>query len=715
MPINNRIQLRKGTASEWETTNPILASGEPGFDLTNKILKIGDGIHEWNLLSLLSSDLEAIQDNLGNEFLVEGTGVQLTYNDNANTLTIDNLHTEINELSLEPQGFVNRLDSIISFNDNTRTFTIAPTGFSYEVYIEGIKVTKTTSESIVIGSGTALNYIHFNTNTGLLDTKTTGFNFDTDVPIAFIHWNSDINQSTFFGEERHGIRMDSMTHKWIHNTFGMQYINGLSIGGYTLLGNGSLDSHAQIDISDGTLYQEDIIINIADGNNGVEFTQQLSPIAYIPVYYHSGSTGQWVRDVSTPYPLKYNATRALYNLYSGGIWTTPNVPNNRYFAMWIVATNDINDPVLAIMGQREDSSLGSAENNNNWDEINLTNIPANEIRPLYRLIFVTNDTFANTPKSSLQSILDLRKSIITSTYGVTQNDHGSLFGLGDDDHSQYVHINEARSISANHTFTNGLTISDGLLSATSGNFSSLQVNGTGVSVSGHTHISSHITDFNSSVSGLLPITDIVGGTNISVIPSGTIYTISVSGSLGLTTEEVDDRVASLLVAGSGINLNYDDNGNILTISSSGTTISNASDNRILTSDGTSNGINGESNLTFDGSVLNVDANIVFDSFTESVVSIGSSGPTQTLSIGSGTVQTCTLTSNCVFTMPSAVAGKSFSMFLNSGSGNYTASFSGVLWSDSAPITVTTIANKMDILSFISDGTYWYGSYSQNYG
>jgi hypothetical protein len=448
--------------------------------------------------------LEAIQDNLGSGFLVAGTGVKLTYNDPANTLRLDNLHTEINELSLEPQGFVNRLDSVISFNDSTRTFTIAPSGSSYDIYIEGVKVTKKNSESIVIPTGTALNYLHFDTDTGLLSNKNTVFNFDTDVPIAYIHWNSDINQSTFFGEERHGIRMDSSTHKWIHNTFGMQYISGLSIGGYVLLGNGSSNSHAQIDISDGTLYQEDIIISIADGDNGVEFTQQLSPIAYIPVYYHLGSTGQWVRDVSTPYPLKYNATRALYNLYSGGTWTTPNVPNNRYFAMWIVATNDINDPILAIIGQREDSSLGSAENNNIWSDVNLTNIPTNEIRPLYRLIFVTNDTFTNTPKSSLQSILDLRKSIITATYGVSQNDHGNLFGLGDDDHFQYIHINEPRTITANHTFTNGLTINNGLLNATSGSFTSLTVNGTGVSLNGHTHTSSSITDFNTSVSGLLP-------------------------------------------------------------------------------------------------------------------------------------------------------------------------------------------------------------------
>jgi hypothetical protein len=437
--------------------------------------------------------LETIQDNLGSGFLVAGTGVQLTYNDAANTLTLDNLHTQINELSLEPQGFVNRVDSVISFDDSSRTFTIAPTGSSYDIYIEGVKVTKTSGESIVIGSGTGLNYIHFDTSTGLLSNKTTGFNFDTDVPIAYIHWNSDINQSTFFGEERHGIRMDSSTHKWIHNTFGMQYIDGLSIGGYTLLGDGSSNSHAQIDISDGTLYQEDIIINITNGTGAGSFIQQLNPIAYIPVYYHLGSTGQWVRDAATTYPLKYNGTRALYNLYSGGTWTTPNVPNNRYFAMWIVGTNDINDPILAIMGQREDSSLQSAENNNNWNDINLTNIPTNELRPLYRLIFLTNDTFTNTPKSSLQSILDIRKSILTVTYGVSQNDHGNLFGLGDDDHYQYVHINETRSIDAVHTFTNGLISND-----------NITVSGINVSLDGHQHVSTDITDFNSSVSGLLP-------------------------------------------------------------------------------------------------------------------------------------------------------------------------------------------------------------------
>ena len=51
MPVNTIISLRKGTSSTWTSTNPVLASGEPGFDITNKILKIGDGISNWNSLS----------------------------------------------------------------------------------------------------------------------------------------------------------------------------------------------------------------------------------------------------------------------------------------------------------------------------------------------------------------------------------------------------------------------------------------------------------------------------------------------------------------------------------------------------------------------------------------------------------------------------------------------------------------------------------------
>lgn len=43
-----RIQFRRGTAAFWESENPILHPGEPGFEKNTKWYKIGDGVTPWN-------------------------------------------------------------------------------------------------------------------------------------------------------------------------------------------------------------------------------------------------------------------------------------------------------------------------------------------------------------------------------------------------------------------------------------------------------------------------------------------------------------------------------------------------------------------------------------------------------------------------------------------------------------------------------------------
>jgi len=118
-----------------------------------------------------------------------------------------------------------------------------------------------------------------------------------------------------------------------------------------------------------------------------------------------------------------------------------------------------------------------------------------------------------------------------------------------------------------------------------------------------------------------------------------------------------------------------------------------------------------SNVTMTGSTLN---NPTVTNYTESLVTIGNSSTTQTLSLANGTVQTVTLTGNCTFTMPSVGSSKSFMLFVNSGAGNLTATFTGVLWPSNTAPTITTTASKVDIITFASDGSSWYGVYSQNF-
>lgn len=47
MPVKNRIQLRRGTSSEWAGSVDILADGEMGYDTTLQNLKAGNGVDYW--------------------------------------------------------------------------------------------------------------------------------------------------------------------------------------------------------------------------------------------------------------------------------------------------------------------------------------------------------------------------------------------------------------------------------------------------------------------------------------------------------------------------------------------------------------------------------------------------------------------------------------------------------------------------------------------
>ena len=88
----------------------------------------------------------------------------------------------------------------------------------------------------------------------------------------------------------------------------------------------------------------------------------------------------------------------------------------------------------------------------------------------------------------------------------------------------------------------------------------------------------------------------------------------------------------------------------------------------------------------------------------------------TLALTNGTVQIITLTGNATITMPTAVSGKSFIMFLKQdATGGRTVTWSTVKWPGGTAPTITSTASRQDIYSFFSDGSSWFGvTVSQNY-
>lgn len=51
MSVIRKVQVRRGTAAAWSSANPVLSSGEFGYDETNDKVKIGDGTTAWNSLA----------------------------------------------------------------------------------------------------------------------------------------------------------------------------------------------------------------------------------------------------------------------------------------------------------------------------------------------------------------------------------------------------------------------------------------------------------------------------------------------------------------------------------------------------------------------------------------------------------------------------------------------------------------------------------------
>lgn len=204
------------------------------------------------------------------------------------------------------------------------------------------------------------------------------------------------------------------------------------------------------------------------------------------------------------------------------------------------------------------------------------------------------------------------------------------------------------------------------------------------------------------------------GTAIAYSPAGTLGQVLTSGGSGAptwTTVTGTGTVTSVNVSGGTTGLTYS-GGPITgsgTITMAGTLAVANGGTGVTTSTGSGSVVLGTSPTVNNPTVTN---------YVESVVAIGTVTTSNTLSLTNGTVQTATLTAStaCTFTMPTATAGKSFVLLLKqaASTGNGTATFTGVKWGGAGAPTITATAGKMDILTFVADGTNWYGSIVQGY-
>lgn len=640
------------------------------------------------------------------------------------------------EADKEPTGFRTeggRDASQISFDDGTRTLTIAPKTTHFDYYIRKKVYRKVAPVSAVIPDVEGLYFFYFDGPTLLFQTNFALDILDRYAYVATVYWDATNKEAVMVSDERHGLSMDHATHAYLHRVNGTQHNRGLSAGGFTTSGDGSLAKDAQVSLSDGSVLDEDldivienatdssyeaeadvadttgasgsagvlelgfgvtgtelaqpfsfsglnrqrlteallrlrfetgyvaqnepvaVVIQVDDGGepSGVDlasasvddatisvgsyddivfdlssaafhldpdtkywivlkpsaavlsalgtqnlklqwenaeddsfdfasildgswqdsgtvglavvsaeeevfdasedFVQELTPVAKIPVLYRDGNDGHWRKEAATRYPvlrgtgqlpeiLKFafadasqmttgqyatfwsqgdatgwylwinkdsgggnpslvgmtgielvvttgddgetiaaNAKTAIdaavggdfatvvdeneliatassdgpatdvenvsiggstaeviqqgylpsnaplaYNHFDGSTWSQPDATDKAFVAVWIFATNDIHEPIIAILGQRQDLDLSDALTNNTYESLSFGELPSLEFKVLYRVIYETNVSWDSPVNAVIRNVVDLRKAVDTSVAAYSASDHSLL-------------------------------------------------------------------------------------------------------------------------------------------------------------------------------------------------------------------------------------------------------------------------------------------------
>ena len=170
MPVNTRIQLRRGNASQW--TDQVLSGGEVGLESDTGLFKIGDGTTSWGSLDYAAYPFNGRDDKpyFGSgvfQSLTQGSGVSLTYNNSTGktTISLSDPTIQVADITDFVDGVNDRVDDLLTegsgikltYTDNgndTSTLQIAVTGMALSNHSHTL-----SAITDVTASATEVNYI----------------------------------------------------------------------------------------------------------------------------------------------------------------------------------------------------------------------------------------------------------------------------------------------------------------------------------------------------------------------------------------------------------------------------------------------------------------------------------------------------------------------------------------------------------------------------
>lgn len=353
---------------------------------------------------------------------------------------------DIGAVTKDITGFESIAGSTLSYNDATRVFTLG-TSSSYNVWYRGTKTTINTTKTVTLAATAGVHYVYLNSGTmALEETTVEATAWDSHILVAYVYLDTATTKGIIVGDERHSSSRDTDWHKSQHNNVGAIWRSGGSLS-YTL------NNPAAVTLSFTSpiyLADEDLVHTISHNATPSGYLQQvLTGTASLPTIYLNGTTYSEANISTVPWVA--GTATARINTVLAGVGSLTDAGEGKYLNYWIVATNDIVRPIKAIMGRVAYSTQSDCYNERFVDY----GIPFLEMAPMYQVTLLTQGALAN--KVQIVNVRTIYNSQGGLGAGFEVPLHSQLASLGTDDHAQYVHISNARTITAAHTFSGNNT------------------------------------------------------------------------------------------------------------------------------------------------------------------------------------------------------------------------------------------------------------------
>ena len=294
-------------------------------------------------------------------------------------------------LSADTTGFASRTTSTISFNDATRTLTLAPVGANFTIYYKGKAVLIDSSKTVTIANSSGSHWIHWDYSQNRLVDGGANPVIRDQLMVAYIYWDASSSYAVIFADERHSVARDTQWHYYQHTTNGAIWKSGGDLT-YTINNPNLVGLAVSSPI---VLVDEDIEHTINNSDTPVnQYEQTLlasaTGLATLPILYLNGTTYTQNSQVGTSTPWYNSTTRAYYNAVSNGVGSLATAAVDDVFVTyWLVATNDTRCPIKLIMGRNTWATYAEAETEN-FDSYGL---PMPEIAPMYKIILKTRASY----------------------------------------------------------------------------------------------------------------------------------------------------------------------------------------------------------------------------------------------------------------------------------------------------------------------------------